>query len=257
MRGAVDLLELPNRDVRVHLRCFQFGMPEHRLDETDIGAAFEHQCGHRVTPQVAGSAFGDAGGLDIAADQLGQIIESERFAGIGEKHRAVVRFGSQVRTDIQDVLVDPERGAIAEGNDAILPALTLADHHRSTLHGEIPQLDVGEFGPPHSRGVKHLENRVVPQAKRLMDLGLRQDLLSFRRSGGLKLRLNAGMIVRLASALETTTDALLQPEGKASPLRRKPSLRVQRCMEQIEKLPAHQQNHLLKTIDGFLKGVSR
>jgi hypothetical protein len=26
-------------------------------------------------------------------------------------------------------------------------------------------------------------------------------------------------------------------------------------MERIEKLPPHQQNYLLKTIDGFLKGV--
>lgn len=86
-------------------------------------------------------------------------------------------------------------------------------------------------------------------------IDITQTLISDYERG--KLRLNAGMIVRLASALETTTDALLQPEGKASPLRRKPSLRVQRRMEQIEKLPAHQQNHLLKTIDGFLKGVSR
>jgi len=27
-------------------------------------------------------------------------------------------------------------------------------------------------------------------------------------------------------------------------------------MEKIEKLPPHQQNYLLKTIDGFLKGVA-
>jgi len=27
-------------------------------------------------------------------------------------------------------------------------------------------------------------------------------------------------------------------------------------MEKIEKVPAHQQNYLLKTIDGFLKGVA-
>jgi hypothetical protein len=46
------------------------------------------------------------------------------------------------------------------------------------------------------------------------------------------------------------------PGGARSPLRRKPSLRVQRRMEKIEKLPPHQQNYLLKTIDGFLKGVA-
>ncbi len=31
--------------------------------------------------------------------------------------------------------------------------------------------------------------------------------------------------------------------------------RVLRRMERIDSLPLHQQNHLLKTIDGFLKGA--
>lgn len=70
-----------------------------------------------------------------------------------------------------------------------------------------------------------------------------------------KLRLNADIIVRFANALEITTDELLRPHT-SKPLRRKPSLRVQRRMEKIEKLPPHQQNYLLKTIDGFLKGVA-
>jgi hypothetical protein len=34
-----------------------------------------------------------------------------------------------------------------------------------------------------------------------------------------------------------------------------PNRRVLRRMERIDSLPLHQQNHLLKTIDGFLKGV--
>jgi hypothetical protein len=46
-----------------------------------------------------------------------------------------------------------------------------------------------------------------------------------------KLRLNAEMIVQLATALETTTDELLKPSASRSPLRRKPSLRLQRRME--------------------------
>ena len=34
-----------------------------------------------------------------------------------------------------------------------------------------------------------------------------------------------------------------------------PNRRVLRRMERIDSLPLHEQNHLLKTIDGFLKGV--
>lgn len=71
-----------------------------------------------------------------------------------------------------------------------------------------------------------------------------------------KLRLNAGMVVRFAAALEITTDELLQPNGLKPPLRRKPSLRMLRRLEKIESLPAHQQATLLKTIDTFLRGAS-
>ena len=56
--------------------------------------------------------------------------------------------------------------------------------------------------------------------------------------------------------LEITTDELLKPNGKGTPLRRKPSLRMLRRLEKIESLPAHQQTTLLKTIDTFLKGAA-
>ncbi|MGA7315695.1 MAG: hypothetical protein WBX22_17160 [Silvibacterium sp.] len=65
------------------------------------------------------------------------------------------------------------------------------------------------------------------------------------------------MVVRFATALEITTGELLQPSAAQTRLRRKPSLRVLRRLEKIERLPAHPAEHLLKTIDGFLKGRRR
>lgn len=108
---------------------------------------------------------------------------------------------------------------------------------------------------PGERLARLRKERGWTQVELAERLGITQTLLSDYERG--KLRLNADMIVRVANALETTTDDLLQPRGSQSPLRRKPSLRVQRRVEKIEKLPPHQQNYLLKTIDGFLKGVSR
>lgn len=84
--------------------------------------------------------------------------------------------------------------------------------------------------------------------------GIVQTVLSDYERG--KLRLNAEMIVRFATALDITTDELLQPKAAQIALRHKPSLRVLRRLERIERLPQHQQNTLLKTIDGFLKGVA-
>jgi transcriptional regulator with XRE-family HTH domain len=68
-----------------------------------------------------------------------------------------------------------------------------------------------------------------------------------------KLRLTAEMAVRFARALEVTTDELLQPKGKQRTL--KPSRKVLRRLEQIESLPSHQQQTVLKTIDTMLKGL--
>jgi len=65
--------------------------------------------------------------------------------------------------------------------------------------------------------------------------------------------MNSATVVRFASALEITTDELLQPNSAQTPLRRRPSLCVLRRSERIERLPLHQQDTLLKTIDGFLK----
>jgi transcriptional regulator with XRE-family HTH domain len=85
-------------------------------------------------------------------------------------------------------------------------------------------------------------------------VGIIQSLISdYERD---RLRMNPDMIVRFAAALEITTDDLLQPKGQKHTLRSKPSLRVLRRLEKIEKLPAHQQSTLLKTIDTFLRGAT-
>jgi transcriptional regulator with XRE-family HTH domain len=68
-----------------------------------------------------------------------------------------------------------------------------------------------------------------------------------------KLRLTAEMAIRFARALEVSTDELLQPTGQRRTL--KPSRKVLRRLEQIESLPSHQQQTVLKTIDTMLKGL--
>jgi transcriptional regulator with XRE-family HTH domain len=107
---------------------------------------------------------------------------------------------------------------------------------------------------PGERLARLRKERGWTQVELAERVAITQTLLSDYERG--KLRLNADMIVRFANALEVTTDDLLQPKGTRTPLRPKASLRVQRRMEKIEKLPPHQQNYLLKTIDGFLKGVA-
>ena len=85
-------------------------------------------------------------------------------------------------------------------------------------------------------------------------VGFVQTIVSDYERG--KLRLNAEMVVRFAEALEITTDELLKPNENGTPLRRKPSFRMQSRLEKIENLPVRQQSTLLKTIDTFLKGAA-
>ena len=82
--------------------------------------------------------------------------------------------------------------------------------------------------------------------------GLVQTLVSDYERG--KLRLNADMILRFATALEVSTDALLRLAGPVEP--KKSSRKVLRRLEQIESLPSVQQLALLRTIDTFLAGAA-
>ena len=64
------------------------------------------------------------------------------------------------------------------------------------------------------------------------------------------------MIVRLALVLGVTADELLgikQPKKKND----EPSLKIQKRMKNVEKLPPAQQKVLLKTIDTFLKAAEK
>jgi transcriptional regulator with XRE-family HTH domain len=65
---------------------------------------------------------------------------------------------------------------------------------------------------------------------------------------------SAEMAVRFALALDVSLDEFLHPKAKKVSTKM-PNRRVLRRMERIDSLPLHQQNHLLKTIDGFLKGA--
>lgn len=63
------------------------------------------------------------------------------------------------------------------------------------------------------------------------------------------------MAIRFALALDVSLDELLHPKTKKTS-GKKPSRKVLRRLEEIEKLPPHKQNYLLRTIDGFIKGAS-
>jgi transcriptional regulator with XRE-family HTH domain len=107
---------------------------------------------------------------------------------------------------------------------------------------------------PRERLARLRKERGWTQVELAERIDITQRLVSDYERG--RLRLNADIIVRLANALEVTADELLQSNKRKHTLRSKPSLRVLRRLEKIEKLPLHQQSTLLKTIDTFLRGAT-
>ena len=84
-------------------------------------------------------------------------------------------------------------------------------------------------------------------------MGSRQVLISAYETD--RIALSAEMAVRLAVALEVSTDELLHPNIKKKSAT-KPSLKVMRRMEQIEQLPENKQSFILTALDSLLRGAT-
>jgi transcriptional regulator with XRE-family HTH domain len=119
----------------------------------------------------------------------------------------------------------------------------------STL--KLPPIDWGKEAIGE-RLARLRKERGYTQVELAEKIGIVQTLVTDYERG--KLRLNADMILRFATALEVSTDDLLQPAGPKPA--RKTSRRVLRRLDRIESLPPGQQSVLLKTIDTFLENAT-
>lgn len=114
----------------------------------------------------------------------------------------------------------------------------------------LPPIDWGKE-TPGQRVARIRKERGYTQVELAGMMGILQTLVTDYERG--KLRLNADMILRFATALEVSTDDLLQPAGPKAT--RKPSRKVLRRLELIETLPGRQQATLLRTIDTLLENA--
>jgi transcriptional regulator with XRE-family HTH domain len=115
---------------------------------------------------------------------------------------------------------------------------------------QLPPLDLGNetLGQRLARIRKERGYTQVTLAEKI---GIIQSLISDYETD--RLRLTAEMAVRFALALDVTTDELLHPKSKKKTKR--PSLKIMRRMEEIEKLPPRQQSIVLSALDSILRGA--
>ena len=116
---------------------------------------------------------------------------------------------------------------------------------------ELPPLDYGNEAVAQ-RLARLRKERGFTQVELAKRIGIIQTLVSDYELD--KLRLSAEMAVRFAQVLGVSTDELLQPR---LPRRNaaKPSLKVMRRMEEIQKLAPRQQTHVLGALDTILRGT--
>jgi transcriptional regulator with XRE-family HTH domain len=97
------------------------------------------------------------------------------------------------------------------------------------------------------------KERGFTQVELAEQLGTRQTLITAYETD--RRALSAEMAVHLAIALDVSTDDLLHPNAKKKTAK-KPSLKIVRRMEQIEKLPESKQSFILSALDSMLRGAA-
>ena len=119
---------------------------------------------------------------------------------------------------------------------------------------KLPPVRFGEDESLGERIARLRKERGVTQQELAERIGTIQVLISdYERE---RLRVTAEMVVRIAAALEMTTDELLGIR-KAQPNGSKPSRKILRRLEKIDALRPQQQATLLRTIDTFLRGAAK
>lgn len=93
----------------------------------------------------------------------------------------------------------------------------------------------------------------LTQAELADRVGINQPLLSDYERG--RLQMSAEMAVRFALALNVSCDVLLGVKDSKINGTKTPSRKIMKRLDQIQNLSDHNQRTLLRTIDGFLKGV--
>ena len=99
------------------------------------------------------------------------------------------------------------------------------------------------------------KDKRLTQAELAQQINVGQKLISDYELN--KLRPNYEIIIKLALALEITTDELLGLKNIKNNGKNKPSKKIIRRMEKIGTLPVSQQKFILRTLDSHLKALEK
>ena len=175
----MNFLERPDTDLGVNLRGVQADMPEHGLDETNIGTVLQHQRGHGVAEQMATATLTNVGFFDVFTHQLRQAVGAESFALLGQKQRAIVLTQDKMGPDVVAVFGDPGQCPFANWNHPVFFAFALANHHRAAFVVDSAPAQANQLHAAHAGAVEGFQHGPVADAGRGLGVWHIEDAFGF------------------------------------------------------------------------------
>ena len=164
MGSVQDGLQIGDGNTGVDLGGLQALVSEEFLDFADVGAASQEMGGKRMPEDVGGD-----GGLDprdsgaLMHDGVDHGLP-EAASVLIEKERVLTRALHQLRPRLSQVVVEHERSAAGDGNNAVFSALAIADQEKTLAKIHVGEIDAAALGKTHARSVEHLEDGAVARA---------------------------------------------------------------------------------------------
>ena len=107
MRPFVDFLELFDAHFGVNLRGFELSMPKQLLDETDVGASFEHVRGAGVAEEVATATTPQLGRFDVFGHHAAEDVRVKGLAVAAKEKSVLGSMDIQLRSYGIEVFFQP------------------------------------------------------------------------------------------------------------------------------------------------------
>src|SRR6058998_695714 len=128
VEASIHLPHGRRRQVRVDLRRRDVDVAEHDLDRAEVGAALEQVARERVPEHVGRDAVAEAGSVRGLPHDRPQGLPREAPAAGVHEQSATVACARIRRTDLPEVAPHPLHGFPADGDETLLPPLSVADH---------------------------------------------------------------------------------------------------------------------------------
>ena len=158
---AMHGLELLDAHLGVNGGGFEFLVTKELLNEPDVGPAFQHVGGTGGADQMAASGTVDVGLFDPLGDHAAEHVGIEGLAVAGEEEGALGGIQREPWTHLIEVAFEPAQGTAADGYDAVLVALALADMQGLAFAVEVVDFEPGEFAAAQSGAVEEFEHGAV------------------------------------------------------------------------------------------------